>query len=156
MTDSLLLLADAVALTILVFGLYFPRYRRRDMVLAIVSINIGVVAVAMVLSRADVSAGLGLGLFGVRITPDWLSPALMGAIVVALFIVDHPRLFPASRSQAITLASAFTDERVLTDHLEQLLNAQVLRMKVKRIDMVNDTTTVDVRYRLRTPDPVAR
>ena len=161
MTDSLLLLADAVALTILVFGLYFPRYRRRDMVLAIVSINIGVVAVAMVLSRADVSAGLGLGLFGVlsilrlrsqeldqeevayyfsalalgllggvRITPDWLSPALMGAIVVALFIVDHPRLFPASRSQAITLASAFTDERVLTDHLEQLLNAQVLRMKV--------------------------
>ena len=80
----------------------------------------------------------------------------MGAIVVALFNVDHPRLFPASRSQAITLASAFSDERVLTDHLEQLLNAQVLRMKVKRIDMVNDTTTVDVRYRLRTPDPVAR
>ena len=174
MTDSLLLLADAVALTILVFGLYFPRYRRRDMVLAIVSINIGVVAVAMVLSRADVSAGLGLGLFGVlsilRLRSQELdqeevayyfsalalSPALMGAIVVALFIVDHPRLFPASRSQAITLASAFTDERVLTDHLEQLLNAQVLRMKVKRIDMVNDTTTVDVRYRLRTPDPVAR
>ena len=35
------------------------------MVLAIVSINVGVLAVALVLSRADVTAGLGLGLFGV-------------------------------------------------------------------------------------------
>ena len=63
--DTALLIADGVAVIILAFGLYFPRYHRRDMVLAIVSINVGVLAVALVLSRADVTAGLGLGLFGV-------------------------------------------------------------------------------------------
>lgn len=179
MSESVLLSCDAVALLMLVFGLYFPRYRRRDMVLAIVSINIGVVAVATVLSRAEVSAGLGLGLFGVlsiirlrsqeldqeevayyfsalalgllggiRVSPDWVAPSLMAAIVVALFVVDHPRLFPASRQQMVTLDTAFTNEHLLKVHLEALLEANVLRLKVKKVDLVSDTTVVDVRYQL--------
>ena len=182
----LFIVADVVAILVLVFALYFPRYRRRDMVLAIVSINIGVVAVAMVLSRAEVGAGLGLGLFGVlsiirlrsqeldqeevayyfsaialgllggvSIRPDWLSPALMAAIVGVLFIVDHPRLFPSGRHVVLTLDSAFTDERVLTSYLEELLGATILRLKVKRVDLVNDTTAVDVRYRLNAPPAVS-
>lgn len=182
MSDWLLLLADAVALLVLVFVLYFPRYRRRDMVLAIVSINVGIVAVATVLSRAEVSAGLGLGLFGVlsiirlrsqeldqeevayyfsalalgllggiRVSPDWVAPALMAAIVLALFVVDHPRLFATNRRQVITLDSAFTNESELTKHLDDLLGAQIVRLKVKKVDLVTDSTVVDVRYRLRTP-----
>ncbi len=179
MTDAWLLVADAIAVMVLALGLYFPRYRRRDMVLAIVSINVGVVAVALVLSRAEVTAGLGLGLFGVlsiirlrsqeldqeevayyfsaialgllggvRITPDWIGPALMASIVVVLFVVDHPRLFAATRHQTVTLDAAFTDEAALTARLEAMLVARVLKMKVKRVDLVNDTTVVDVRYRL--------
>ncbi|RLE17432.1 MAG: DUF4956 domain-containing protein [Actinobacteria bacterium] len=179
MSESLLLLADAVAVTILVFGLYFPRYRRRDMVLAIVSINVGVVAVATVLSRAEVTAGLGLGLFGVlsiirlrsqeldqeevayyfsalalgllggvAIEPSWLAPVLMLAILTALYLVDNPRLYPRMRAQSITLDSAFTDEHLLKAHLEELIAGKVLRLKVKRVNLVSDTTTVDVRYRL--------
>ncbi len=35
-----------LAVTVLVFGLYFPRYRRRDMVVAILGLNVGVMAVA--------------------------------------------------------------------------------------------------------------
>lgn len=184
MSDWTLLLADAAAILLLTFGLYFPRYRRRDMVLAIIGINVGVVAVATVLSRADVTAGLGLGLFGVlsiirlrsqeldqeevayyfsalalgllggvKVTPDWIAPALMAAILCALFIADHPRLFANSRHQMVTLDAAFTDEAALTAHLETLLSGTVLRIKIKKIDLVTDTTVVDVRYRLRDRSP---
>lgn len=181
MSESLLLLADAVAVLILAFALYYPRYHRRDMVLAIIGINVGVVAVATVLSRSGVGAGLGLGLFGVlsiirlrsqeldqeevayyfsalalgllggiQVSPDWISPALMAAIIVAFFVVDHPRLFPGNRSQVVTLDAAITDETALTGRLEELLRGEVLRVKVKRVDLVTDTTVVDVRYRVDT------
>jgi hypothetical protein len=56
---------DLVAVAVLVGALYFPRHRRRDMVVALLGINVGVLAVTQALSSAEVSAGLGLGLFGV-------------------------------------------------------------------------------------------
>lgn len=55
-----ILLASALA-----FGVYFPRHRRRDLVVAFMGINIGVLAVAALLANSTVTAGLGLGLFGV-------------------------------------------------------------------------------------------
>lgn len=170
---------DAVAMLIVTFGLYFPRHRRPDMVLAIVTINVGVVAVTTALERAEATAGLGLGLFGVLsiirlrsieldqeevsyyfsaialgllggvpIVPGWITPVLMGAIVVTLFVVDHPLLFASYRSQGITLDRAITNEAELRQRLESLLGGHVVRMKVKRVDLVNDTTSVDVRFRV--------
>ncbi|QWW19520.1 DUF4956 domain-containing protein [Schaalia sp. 19OD2882] len=62
---ALMILVDLVAMAILVLGLYYPRHRRADLVAAFLGVNIGVVAVAMVLAGTTVSAGLGLGLFGV-------------------------------------------------------------------------------------------
>ncbi len=184
MSTPALIAADLVAITALVFGLYFPRYQRKDMVVAILSLNIGVMAVATALSASEVSAGLGLGLFGVlsiirlrsseiaqeeiayyfsaltlgllagfEVSPTWLGPVLMAAIVGALFVGDHPRLFPQSRQQSVNLDAAFTDETALTARLEQLLGATVVKIKVKKVDLVNDTTSVDVRYRLLTQDP---
>ena len=179
MSTSLIIATDIVAITVLVFALYFPRYRRRDMVVAILSLNIGVMAVATALASAEVSAGLGLGLFGVlsiirlrsseiaqeeiayyfsalalgllagfEVDPAWLTPALMLTILAALFIGDHPSLFASSRQQSVNLDAAFTDEAQLTARLESLLGAEVLKIKVKKVDLVNDTTSVDVRYRL--------
>jgi len=65
MSHAGLIAADLAAVVVLAFALYFPRHRRRDMVVAILGINIGVLAVATVLSESTVTAGLGLGLFGV-------------------------------------------------------------------------------------------
>jgi hypothetical protein len=56
---------DIAAVSVLVFGLYFPRHRRRDLVVAYLGVNVGVLAVAGSLSSGTVGAGLGLGLFGV-------------------------------------------------------------------------------------------
>ncbi len=50
----------------------------------------------------------------------------------------------------MTLDTAFTDESSLTKRLESLLGARVVKVKVKKVDLVNDTTSVDVRYRLVT------
>ena len=167
MSQPFIIAADLVAITLLVFGLYFPRYRRKDMVVAILGLNVGVMSVATVLASAQVSAGLGLGLFGVlsiirlrsseldqeevvyyfsalalgllagfEVDPLWLNPTLMAGILAALYVGDHPRLF--------------TDERLLIARLESLLGAEVQRIKVKKVDLVNDTTSVDVRFRAAT------
>ncbi len=179
MSTYQLIALDVAAVVILVFGLYFPRYRRRDMVVAILGVNVGVMAVASVLAAASVSAGLGVGLLGVlsiirlrsaesdheeivyyfsaislgllgaiAMDPKWATSALMAAILIALFIGDHPRLFSNNRNQLVTLDEAYTDEVQLRGRLESLLGAHVHRMKVKRVDLVNDSTIVDVRYRL--------
>ena len=178
-SNALVIAADVVAVSVLVFALYFPRYQRKDMVVAILSLNIGVMAVATALASSEVSAGLGLGLFGVlsiirlrsnelaqeeiayyfsalalgllagfELSPSWLGPTLMAAIVAALFVGDHPSLFSSSRHQSVTLDQAITDETVLTERLESLLGGEVTKFKVKKVDLVDDTTSVDVRYRL--------
>lgn len=180
LADPARLSADAVAVLLTAFGLYFPRHRRRDLTLAILSINVCVIAVATVLARADVTAGLGVGLFGVlsiirvrsleldqievayyfssialgllggvHIRPSWVTPVLMGAIVATLLVVDHPWLFGRYRTQLVTLDRALTDETEIKRRLEELLDAEVVRLVVRKVDLVEDLTSVDVRFRLR-------
>lgn len=177
MSHAALIATDLVAVLVLAFGLYFPRHRRRDMVVAILGINVGVLSVATVLSESTVTAGLGLGLFGVlsiirlrsqeldqeevayyfsalalgllggiTVEPSWLTPALMTAILVALFVGDHPKLFASTRMQTVTLDAAYADEAALEARLESLLGGRVRRMKVRKLNLVDDTTVVDVRY----------
>ncbi|WP_051062361.1 DUF4956 domain-containing protein [Ilumatobacter nonamiensis] len=185
MSQPALVAADLVAIALLVFGLYFPRHRRRDMIVPILGLNVGVLAVATALSTAEVSAGLGLGLFGVlsiirlrsselaqqdiayfftalaigllggiAVSPAWLTPVLMGAILVALYIGDHPALYSRSRNQTITLDTAYPNERDAITRLTELLDADITRVDIRKLDLVNDTTVVDVRYQVRraTPD----
>ena len=67
MSAYALLGAEVVAVTVLVLGLYFPRHRRRDLMVAYFAVNIGVLAVADALRASSTATGLGLGfaLFGV-------------------------------------------------------------------------------------------
>ena len=65
MTQYALLALDLVAISVLAFGVYFPRHRRRDLVVAYLGVNVGVLAVSAALAQSAVGAGLGLGLFGV-------------------------------------------------------------------------------------------
>ena len=65
MGASQMFVLDLVATAIMVFALYFPRHRRKDLVVAYLGVNIGVLAVADALSSTGATAGLGLGLFGV-------------------------------------------------------------------------------------------
>lgn len=57
--------ADLVAIGFMVFALYFPRHRRRDLIVAFMSINVGVMGVTYAMSTAELSLGFGLGIFAV-------------------------------------------------------------------------------------------
>lgn len=179
MTLPLMFLLDLVAITVLVFGLYFPRHRRRDMVVAYLVVNVGLVAITAALTATGITAGLGFGLFavlsiirlrsaeldqqevayyfaamtmgllgGLVLDPAWLAPALMGAVLVALAVGDSSRLLGGYRAGTIVLDAAYTDERALIERLETLLGARVHRVKVRRVDLVEATTTVEARYQL--------
>lgn len=65
MSLATLFAIDLACIALVVFGLYVPRHHNRDMVVALLGINIGVLGVTQALSSAEISAGLGLGLFGV-------------------------------------------------------------------------------------------
>jgi Domain of unknown function (DUF4956) len=65
MPSYALYLADLAAVVILVFGLFLPRHRRPELVVAYLTTNVGVLAVASALASSTIGAGLGLGLFGI-------------------------------------------------------------------------------------------
>lgn len=177
MNQLITIAADVAAIAVLTFGVYFPRHHRRDLVVAFLGVNIGVLAVSMVLGSSTVGAGLGLGLFGVlsiirlrsdeiaqhelayyfaalalgllsglsaTVTP--LTAGLMALVVAALVVGDHPRLFRRYRQQTVELDVAHTDEDALRTHLEMLLNGRMVNLSVKHLDLVNETTLVEVRY----------
>lgn len=173
-----MLAADVVAVLVLTFALFVPRHGRRELVVAFLGVNIGVVAVTAALSSGTVGAGLGLGLFGVlsiiRLrseelaqhevayyfaslalgliggllsAPSWLAGALMVAVLLSIYVGDHPRVVGSGRTQEVLVDRAFTDLPGLVTHLEALLRARVDDVSVRRTDLVNDTTLVRVRYR---------
>lgn len=171
---------DLIAIAVLCFGLYFPRNRRRDMVLAYLGLNVGVLAVAVGLSsNTSIGTGFGLGLFGalsiirlrseelphvdvayyfaalalgllggIEIDPKWMSVALPVAVIVVMFIGDHPSLFGGYRQHLLVLDHAIADETQLLAELNRVLGADIRHFTTKRLDLVNDSMVVDVRYRL--------
>jgi hypothetical protein len=62
--SPILMALDLVAVAALV-ALFLARHSRRDLVVAFLGVNIGVLAVSAALSTMTASVGLGLGLFGV-------------------------------------------------------------------------------------------
>ena len=141
--------ADLTALAVLVGALYAPRHARKDLMAAYIGVNVGVLAVTLLLSTASVAAGLALGLLGgIQTAPIGMVAALMGTVVAALWIGDHPALMRRNRHQVIVLDHAITNETALIAHLERTLGGQVHSVEVQRLDLVDDTTTVDVRFRV--------
>jgi len=99
--------ADLIALAVLVGALYAPRHARKDLMAAYIGVNVGVLAVTLLLSTAS-----------------------------------------GNRHQVIVLDHAITNEIALIAHLERTLGGQVRSVEVQRLDLVDDTTTVDVRFRV--------
>ena len=186
MNQAIMIGIDLIAIAVMTFGLYFPRHRRKDLVVAFLVVNVGVLSVSAVLGSSTIGAGLGLGLFGVlsiiRLRSSeiaqhevayyfaalalglmaglssTLSPFIIGLMVlvlVVLFVGDHPALFRRYRQQLIELDTAYLDEVALTAALERMLGARVYVARVVHLDLVNDTTTVEVRYQLTQNTQVA-
>jgi hypothetical protein len=76
---------------------------------------------------------------------------LMTLVVGVLAVVDSRRMLQRYREQTLTIDRAYTDEAALRAHLEHLLGSRILVLDVRAIDLVDDTTTVSVRYALPRP-----
>lgn len=170
--------ADLIAIGLLVYAVYFRRHFRRDLVLAYIALNVGVLAVTNLLASSDVGLGLGLGLFGIlsiiRLRSDaitqeeiayyfialalglvnglhpgaaWLAPAISAGLVAIMYLVDHPRFAATTHRQMVTLDAAYPDQTRLHAALSDLLRAEILHTVVANLDLVRDTTVVDVRFR---------
>ena len=173
MTALITIGIDLVAMLVLVFGLYFPRHRRADLVAAFLGVNVGVLAVATVLANSAVSAGFGvlsiirlrsdeitqheiayyfaslsIGLLmGMTSTPTPLVVGLVALILVALAFGDSRLLFGRYSNQTVQLDRAITEDAALRAALGERLGATVIGTRVIRVDFVNDLTLVDVRFR---------
>ena len=186
MTTLQLIGLDVLAILVLTFVLYFPRHRRRSLVVAFLTVNVAVVAVTIALAETSIDMGIGLGLFGIlsiiRLRSSELdqhevayyfaslalgllaglgstmgatTPILMASILGALYVGDHPSLLPRYRRRNMLLDTTFADDDELTRHLEQRLGAKVHRVRVKKVDFVSNTTSVEVRLELPRPEPTS-
>ncbi|QCY45971.1 Permease [Glutamicibacter creatinolyticus] len=92
---------------------------------------------------------LAIGLVnGLHPDPAWFSPAVTAALVLVMFLADHPGFAPRTQRQTVTLERAYPRNEDLVAALEELLGAKVLRTVVTELDMVRDLTIVDVRFRV--------
>ena len=171
-------LADLVAITVLCFAVYYPRHRRRELLVAFLGVNVGVLAVTTALVSSDTTLGLGLGLFGVlsiirlrsfelgqhEVAYYFASLALgllgglgsltlpltlglMAGLVAVMAVADSPRLFAHDHQQMVLLDAAHPGRETLVPALEAVLGGTVTKAIVQKVDLVNDTTLVDVRWR---------
>ncbi|THG33523.1 DUF4956 domain-containing protein [Naasia lichenicola] len=178
LTATLIMIAlDLIAIAGLT-SLYFHRHRRRDLVVAFLGVNIGVLAVSQVLATTEVGLGIGLGLFGVLsiirlrsseisqrevayyfsalaigliagLAPlGWEAAALIALIAVVMAVGDSPALLSRYRHQTMRIDRAIPDEGELRAVLESMLGGTVKSMIVQNVDLVDDTTVVDVRFRV--------
>ena len=180
--QSWTMVADLIAISLLVFGVYFPRHRHRDMIVAYLGINVGVLAISAALSSMEVSLGTAVGLFGVlsiiRLRSDELDqrqvayyfgalalgllggasvtdPAktigLMALIVGVLWFADHPRLFHRYQTREMVVDRAISTEKGVIAYLGETLGVQIHGVSIREVNLVNDTTLVQVRFTEREP-----
>lgn len=99
-----------------------------------------------------VSLALGL-IAGLHPGPLWLAPVLTAVLVVTMAVADAVGAAMRTVRQTVVLDRAYPDRAQLRLALEALLGGQVKHFVVYQLDMVRDTTHVDVRYRVPAGQP---
>jgi len=178
---------DLVAISVLAVGLYYTRHRRRDLMFSYVTLNVGVMAVAVVLGSAAGGVGLGLGLFGVlsiiRLRSDpisqaevayyfsalalglvgglassvwWAGAAFSVLLLAVVYVADHPRWARRTTSVTLMLDRALLDPTQLRTETVRHVGGRVRRLDVREVDLVRDTTLVDVWFENPSPAGATR
>jgi hypothetical protein len=102
------LASDLAAIVLLAYVVYFRRYHRRDLLLAYVALNVGVLAVTVLLAGAQAGIGLGLGLFGIlsiiRLRSDQITQEEVAYyfVALALGLVNGLQLAPGWLAPAVS------------------------------------------------------
>jgi Domain of unknown function (DUF4956) len=129
--DVILRLAlDAAAIAALAYGIYFPRHRRMDLVVVYALFNLGLFLAIVVITRGEVTLGIGLGLFAVlsmiRLRSETFSNRELAYFFVALVLalvtaIDLGSLQLAGVLAAVALLAAWAvDHPRLSRPIHQL------------------------------------
>lgn len=112
--------SDLAAIVLLAYAVYFRRYQRRDLLLAYVALNIGVLAVTTLLMGAQAGIGLGLGLFGIlsiiRLRSDQITQEEVAYYFVALALGLVNGLRPAPGWLAPAVSAVLVATMYAVDH----------------------------------------
>lgn len=112
--------ANMICISILVYAVYFPRYQRRDLAIAYVCLNVGIMLVTLLLSGSGAGMGLGLGLFGVlsiiRLRSDTLTQGEIGYYFAALVLGLMNGLHPDPAWLSPVLSAALVAVLFVADH----------------------------------------
>lgn len=123
----------------------------------------GVLSIIRLRSRAFSNAEIGyffvvLVLALVTALPHrgLLLPSLLcAALLLAVYLSDHPSLRSTLHVARVTLDRAHPDTPALRDVVGQQLGAEVVDLVVLEVDLVRDTTRVEARYRRPDGSPPA-
>lgn len=112
--------ADLICIAILVFGVYYRRHFRRDLVLAYVSLNVGIMAVTALLLDSGAGIGLGMGLFGIlsiiRLRSDAITQEEVAYYFVALAMGLVNGLHPGPMWLTPSISLVFVVVMYAADH----------------------------------------
>ncbi len=134
---------DAVAIIVLAFAIYFPRYRRREPAIGYLAFNVSIFTVAAALSSSTtLNLGVGFGLFAVlsivRLRSDESTQSEIGYTMVAL-VVGLMNGLPGLEVNVKIVFSAFLVAAMyVADHPKLLKPQQYQRLKVQLDVIITD------------------
>src|SRR5690625_3222759 len=112
--------ADVFVISVVVYVLYFRRLFRRDLTLSFVALNVGVLAVTMLLTESDVGMGLGLGLFGIlsiiRLRSDAITQEEIAYYFISLALGLLAGLHPGQMWVTPALSAVLVVAVLVADH----------------------------------------
>ena len=173
---------DVIAMGLLIFGMFYRRYRDKELSTAASLFNIFTFAVLSILSSVEFSVAAGFGLFAIlalfslrseqitkiEITYFFGSIAIavissvngtsLGLVVavavfvlLAAWIIDHPKMLKSVSSAKLTLDRI--EPHILNDHaqmradLSERLGVEVMTFQIVELNYVNDLARINVFYR---------
>lgn len=175
---------DLLAMVTLVFGMYYRRYRDKELVTAAAMFNIFAFAVLTILSAVEFSIAAGFGLFAIlalfSLRSEQISKteityffgsvaiavicsvqgttlgfvaAVVTLVLIAAWIIDHPRILCSADGVKITLDKidphALSNPEAMRADLSGRLGVDVMSYQITALDYINDMARINVFYRKR-------
>ncbi len=181
-TFGLRMALDICAMGLLIFGMFYRRYRDKELATAASMFNIFTFAVLSILSSVEFSVAAGFGLFAILALFSLRSEQItkieityfFGSIAIAVicsvngtslafvlsvtvfvllaaWIIDHPKMLKSSSSAKLTLDRI--EPHILNDYermradLTERLGVQVMTFQIVELNYVNDLARINVFYR---------
>lgn len=173
---------NAVAMTFLMFGMYYRRYRDKELATTASMFNIFAFAVLTILSSVEFSIAAGFGLFAILAlfslrsetiskieisyffgsiaiavicsvlgTGLGLVALIVGFVLIAAWLLDHPSILQSAASAKLTLdrieAHVLADPIQMRVDLSERLGVEVMNFQVIELNYVNDLARLNVFYR---------